>query len=334
MNATTSTRADNRARTAKALVATALLVGGSLIAGGALAGGAQSPKQKQGKLVLNAAWKVEGGGIFNGLLYARQRGQRMGIIGILIALQAEQPYALAFSRKSCGQGSGGLLRKRIPFTGSPEGHAVVTDKAAPKLLRRAKSAVVLTPETGNEFQRCARFNGGVFVGAQGITGDFDGDGRAPAGRAPTRGDRRPEQKGKPKRKLVANAVLRPAEGSALMEEEGLFYFAERPRRQGRIIAVLIGLKAEQPYALGFSRNSCRQGSGGLLRKRIPFSGSPEGHAVITDKASPKHFITPDGNLARSIVVLAPETGGRFQGCGRLDWSTSGDADDRPIEDLA
>jgi hypothetical protein len=319
-------RAPEGRRGAMVLLA-AMLVIASTLAGGVLADGAQHDKQK-GKLVANAVFKDAGA--VNGLLYGKQRGQQRGIIAVLIGLKADQRYALGFSRKGCRKGAGGLARKRIPFTADGNGHAVVTDGTSKTRGRTTapganaganasgdtdgadflawRSAVVLTPKTGNKFQRCAR----VRVATGDVSGDGISDVRAPADAS---------AKSKPKRRLVANAILRPRPGSTLMEDEGLLHFAKQPGRPARIIAVLIGLKAEQPYALGFSREGCRKPPD-LLRKRIPLTVGAAGDAVVREGASPKL-----ARRARSVVVLSPGGDGRFVGCGRFDADYSTDGND-------
>jgi hypothetical protein len=125
---------------------------------------------------------TNGGGIYapgatQGLLVAKQNGRTsrkgarpMGIIAILIGLKAEQSYGLAFSTRRCGRGAGGLVGKGIRFTASSDGEAVVKRnyRLKRKVLRRARSAVLLSPETGRRFQSC----GPVRV----ATGDVNGDG--------------------------------------------------------------------------------------------------------------------------------------------------------------
>jgi len=165
---TANVRGRNGRRAAAVALTAALVIGGSLVAGGAPA--ASKLDKSKPKLLANAvlhpvAGDGSGDGLMEeeGLFYAKQRGQRMGIIAILIGLVPEQDFALRFSRKPCSAGASGFAktRRQIPFTSSPEGHAHVEQQnLGTGLFRRTRSIVVVSLETGNKFQGC----GGLVLG--------------------------------------------------------------------------------------------------------------------------------------------------------------------------
>jgi len=164
-----SERSRSGRRAAAVTLAAALVIGGWLVAGGAPAASKQDKSSP--KLIGNALVQLTGAGNDpvteeHSLFYAKQRGQRMGIIAILIGLVPEQDFALRFSRKPCSAGAGGFAktRRQIPFTSSPEGHAHVERQNLGKgLIRRTRSVVVVSPETGNEFQGCGALQFGIEV---------------------------------------------------------------------------------------------------------------------------------------------------------------------------
>ena len=157
-----SERSRSGRRAAAVTLAAALVIGGWLVAGGAPAVSKQDKSKP--KLLANAVLHpVAGDGSGDGLMeeegifYAKQRGQRMGIIAILIGLVPEQDFALRFSRKPCSAGAGGFAktRRQVPFTSGPEGHAhVARENLGKGLIRRTRSVVVVSFETGNKFQGC------------------------------------------------------------------------------------------------------------------------------------------------------------------------------------
>jgi hypothetical protein len=169
------------------------LLGAALLASGLLGAEARSAK-RSGAVQLERlqvssfmSGDAQGGGIYSsakaqGLVVANQTGKTsrkgarpMGIIAVLIALKADQKYALAFSSRRCAKGGGGILGRKIGFTASPQGEAVVNRKYLLKrnVLRRSKSVVLLSKETGKRFQSCGR----TVVAA----GDYNGDGIADGG---------------------------------------------------------------------------------------------------------------------------------------------------------
>lgn len=149
-----------------AAVATALVL---LVGAGASPAGATQLENARVTSFL-APGTGQGGGIFNeatGLMTATQtkrtakNGSRpMGIIAILIGLKADQDYALSFSTRPCSAGGGGLVGRKVKFTSSQRGDAVVKRRyrLTRKALRRSKSVVLLSPESGRRFVSCGRLS--------------------------------------------------------------------------------------------------------------------------------------------------------------------------------
>lgn len=308
-------RTIGRGRAAKIVLAAALALGVTL-GGGASAGAAQKRS-----LVVSASLKPSGGSEIGGLVMGRgplpgmlrgrtrlparqaaQRGRPLGIIAVLIGLKADRPYQLALSVNGCRRGAGGVVGRPIAFDGGPDGSAFVEQGALHRqLLRRARSLVVLSPDSGDAFQACGRL-------VTRIVGDFDGDGRAPI--------------------LGASARLHPFP-SGEYPAEGLVQARRRGRQLG-IIAILVGLKTAAfqgtetfTYTFALSRNGCRKGAGGLIGRPIRrFAAGSEAHAVVTGRAGVRAL-----RRARSVVLLSSETGDRFLSCGRIDVEYSADGND-------
>lgn len=310
---TGSTRAHDRALKVTIAVALAL---GVTVAGSATAGAAQ-----QRSLVVTATLTSSGGSEIGGLVRGRGplpgmlrgrsklparravRGDRqLGIIAILVGLKADRRYQLALSVNGCRRGAGGVVGSPIAFDGGPDGSAFIEQgNLHRQLLGRARSLVVLSPDSGDAYQACGRL-------VTRIVGDFDGDGRPPIG---------------------ANARLRTRLPSGGQRAEGLVQARRRGRQLG-IIAVLVGLRPVSfqgsetfTYTFALSRNGCRKASGGLVGKPIQrWPGSSEAHAVVTGR-------TGVGALrrAQSVVLLSSETGDRYLACGRIDIEYSADGND-------
>lgn len=175
---------------ATAMLALALAGGCLLVAGATPSADARKLPKEPGLFVAaNIDWNwahKPGGGATGlvgaeGLFQATQTGpttgkgtRPMAIIAILIGLKPEQDYALAFSTKRCGQGGGGLIGAGVKFTSSSVGEAVVKRRyrLKRKVLRRSKSVVLLSKETGRRFQSCGRFLP--------LAGDFNADGSVDA----------------------------------------------------------------------------------------------------------------------------------------------------------
>ncbi|MCB0827661.1 MAG: hypothetical protein KDB62_02475 [Solirubrobacterales bacterium] len=106
--------------------------------------------------------------------------------------------------------------------------------------------------------------------------------------------------------------------------QGLVVAKQNGRTSGKgarpmgIIAILIGLKAEQKYGLAFSTRRCTRGAGGLVGKGVRFTASSEGKAVVKRNYRLQRKVL---RRARSMVLLSPETGRRFQACGPVRVAT-------------
>lgn len=168
--------------------ATVALLAAVLATSGTLVGGASSSadaRKLPGKRGLIATAAIDWGSAkpgqgatgqvrANGLFQATQTGptsrkgtRPMAIIAVLIGLKAERNYALAFSKKRCPEGAGGLVGT-FRFRASSAGEAAVKRKyrLKRKALRRSKSVVLLSPKTGRRFLSCGRL----------VVGDFNMDG--------------------------------------------------------------------------------------------------------------------------------------------------------------
>ncbi len=143
------------------------------------------------------------------------------------------------------------------------------------------------------------------------------------------------QKQSGKRNLFAAAYLDHRPGGlsgGQFQAEGLFQASQtgpasrKGTRPMGIIAILIGLKAGQNYALTFSTKRCGQGGGGLIGSAARFTASPAGEAVVKRRYRLKPKVLRRSN---SVVLLSRATGKRFQACGRLiagDYNQDGSVD--------
>jgi len=154
-----------------AVLVTGMLFSGWMVVSGALAGKNDRSTKKR-SLVANAVIQPRAGSPYledEGLIYyGRQPDGRKGIIAILIGLKPDQTYQLGLRKRGCGNRGGGIFNSalggRLVFTADAEGTAYLkypdiqgessSAKISQRHLRKVRSAVLLTRDTGNRFQGC------------------------------------------------------------------------------------------------------------------------------------------------------------------------------------